>query len=92
MPFERYQFTNFSKWRSSINVPSLKIGAIRTLGKVPREFSARKDEKSVREEMKITRTRLGKYYATITYEVQQEPKYTGNRGDMVSFDHVLPRH
>ena len=86
VPFERYQFTNFSKWRSSIIVPSLKIGAIRTLGKVPKEFSARRDEKSVREEMKITRTKLGRYYATITFEVQQESKYTDDQGDMVSFD------
>ena len=86
VPFESYRFSNFSKWKSSITIPSLKIGAIRTMGKVPREFSARKDEKSVREEMKITRTKLGKYYATITYEVQQEPKYAENKGDVISFD------
>lgn len=86
VPFERYQFTNYSKWRSTINIPSLKVGAIRIMGKVPREFSARKDGTSVREEIKITRTKLGKYYATMTYEVPQEPKYTDDKGDMVSFD------
>lgn len=86
VPFEKYRFTNISKWRSLITIPSLKIGAIRTLGKVPKEFKRREDTSSIREEIKITRTKLGKYYATINYEVPQEAKHDGDQGDMISFD------
>ena len=86
VPFERYRFKNISRRKSIVTIPSLKVGAIRTLGKVPKGFSGRDDVKSVREEIKVTRTKLGKYYATITFEVPQEAKYVRNHGDMISFD------
>ena len=84
IPFERYMFKNYTKRRSTITIPS--IGTIRTHGKVPKEFSGRMDDKSVRKEIKITRTRMGVYYATILYEVVQKDKYTTCKGDMISFD------
>lgn len=41
----------------------------------------------VREDIRITRTRLGEYYAIITFEVSQPPKNESDpRGKMASFD------
>ena len=57
------------------------------MGKVPKEFGNRYDKSSVRKEIKISRTRLGKYYAYITFEVGQTAKFQGHpEGDMISFD------
>jgi len=60
---------------------------LHVMGKVPKEFRDRDDSNSVRKEVEISRTRLGKYYAYITFEVDQTPKFQGHsEGDMISFD------
>jgi len=89
IPFERYSFRKSGQGRRAIvSVPYQGKGMdLHVMGKVPKEFRDRDDLSSVRKEIKISRTRLGKYYAYITFEVDQTPKFPGdNKGDLISFD------
>ena len=89
IPFERYAFRKNSSGRGSIvSIPYQgKPMDLHVMGKVPKEFGNRDDKSSVRKEIKISRTRLGKYYAYITFEVGQTAKFQGHpEGDMISFD------
>lgn len=56
------------------------------MGKIPKVFRDRDDTTFTCTEMKITRTRTGKYYAIVSYEVPQTSRFPELHGDMVSFD------
>lgn len=56
-------------------------------GRLPACLRGRRDDKAVREEVKITRTRLGEWYAVISVEVCPSDRYENDTGgSMVSFD------
>ncbi|CAN0404696.1 unnamed protein product [Laminaria digitata] len=87
IPFERYAFQKGITGKYTITIPYLGSQLVLKIkGKVPREFSDRNDTSSVRKGIKITRTRLGEYYANVTFEVQQTCKFQSDKGDMISFD------
>lgn len=89
IPFERYSFRKTGQGRGcKVSIPYQgKPMDLHVMGKVPKEFRDRDDINSIRKEIKISRTRLGKYYAYITFEVEQTPRFEGDvHGDMVSFD------
>ncbi|CAN0012895.1 unnamed protein product [Laminaria digitata] len=87
IPFERYAFQKGITGKYTITIPYLGSQLVlQTKGKVPREFRDRNDASSVRKEIKITRTRLGEYYANVTFKVQQTCKFQSDKGDMMSFD------
>lgn len=56
-------------------------------GRLPACLRGRRDDSSVREEVKITRTRLGEWYASISVEVLPVDRYKNDPGgSMISFD------
>ncbi|ACH46754.1 putative transposase [Feldmannia species virus] len=59
---------------------------LRIMGKVPKVFKDRDDQGFTRTEMKITRTKTGKYYAIVSFEVPQTSRFPEIHGDMISFD------
>ena len=88
IPFERFAIRRDSNGRRMV---SLKYNGkdldLSVMSKFPKELLGRNDDKFIRKEIKISRTRLGKYYAYIPMEIEQVPKFPGdNMGDMVSFD------
>lgn len=89
IPFERYSLKKpspESKQELVIPYQGKSIG-FRISGKLPKEFRDRDDPKSLRKEVKITRTRLGKYYVHIPTEVEQKSKFPGeSEGELISFD------
>ncbi len=58
----------------------------KVMGKIPKVFTDRNDTAFTRTEMKITKTRTGKYYAIVSYEVPQSSRFPELYGDMVAFD------
>ena len=86
IPFERYSIKQ-REYNCDITVPYQgKQLTLRVKGKMPKEFRDRNDKSSIRKEIKITRTRLGVYYVNIPFELEQVPKYSDDKGDMISFD------
>ena len=59
---------------------------LRIKGPVPREFRGRRDEAFLREEIKILRTRLGDYYAVVSFVVKQTSRFEDEFGTACSFD------
>ena len=87
IPFERYAFQKGITAKYTINIPYMGSQLVLKIkGKVPKEFRGRNDTSSVRKEIKITWTRLGEYYANVTFEVQQTCKFYGEKGNMISLD------
>lgn len=56
------------------------------MGKIPKVFTDRNDTVFTRSEMKVTKTRTGRYYAIVSYEVPQTSRFPELHGDMVAFD------
>lgn len=87
IPFEWHSFKKDEEAKYSLAVKYNGADVVfKIKGKVPKNFRDRNDPKYQRSEIKITRTRLGKYYANIPYEVNQSRKFQGDMSDMVSFD------
>lgn len=79
VPFEKYSVcagAGGGKAGNTISVQGLE-GTFRVLGRLPRELRDRHEGTRVkdmtRDEIKIMRTRLGKYFAIITVAVPQRP-------------------
>jgi transposase len=80
LSFERYGVIDGAPAHVHIS----QIGKLRVRGELPREMRGRADKGLVnRSEVKITRTRLGYYYATVTVEIEQRPTMTN---DMLAMD------
>ena len=99
IPFERYRFADertylspgskkYTGGEAYIGIPyQNKEMRLRIKGKVPAILRGRVDQKSVRKEIKIIRTRLGEYFAVVSVETPQTSLYQNDpTGDMVSFD------
>lgn len=97
IPWERYRFVDERvydrpnhKGRGSayISIPyDRKEMRLRIRGKVPSVLRGRVDPKSIRTEVKLSRTRLGYWYAFIQVEIPQVPRYPDTpEGDVVALD------
>lgn len=76
---EKNAFFSFIYQRREMRMP--------VLGRLPACLRGRMDNNAVREEVKITRTRLGEWYAVISVEVCPSDRYENDLGgSMVSFD------
>lgn len=88
IPFERFAIRRDEDGKRIVSIKyNGKDLDLSVVSKFPKELLNRNDESFLRKEIKISRTRLGKYYAYIPMEIEQVPKFPGdNLGDMVSFD------
>ena len=81
VPLERYAL------KTTGGAPTVRVsgvsGELKIRGKVPRELAGRNDATMLREEVKLTRTRLGYYYLAITVQIPQKP---AKGGDAVALD------
>ena len=91
IPFERFMINKVDESegpsRSLIStVYKRKPMEFKVMGKLPKVFMGRNDTAFTRTEMKVTKTRTGKYYAIVSYEVTQTSRFPELHGDMVAFD------
>ncbi len=91
IPFEKFRITKenpLEKGSRSLvsTVYKRKSMDFRIMGKTPKVFSERDDSGFTRTEMKITKTKTGKYYAIVSFEVPQSQRFPDIHGDMISFD------
>ena len=85
IPFERHQITNSGRFVYVI-IDRKKV-AFRIRGRVPKEFMHRNDEEMLRKEIKMVKTRLGKWFLAIPVVIKMEPKYEGSEdGEVCALD------
>lgn len=86
IPFEKFRIKKDGTISLVSTLYKGKPMDFRIMGKVPKVFKDRDDTAFSRVEMKITKTKTGKYYAIVSFEVPQESRFPELHGDMISFD------
>jgi transposase len=98
MPFEHYKVTDGTSSHAAGTATRARESAfislmskrqevkLRVRGLLPKELRGRKDESMIREEIKITRTRLGYYYAIVSIQVPQRPRPSTGLGNFCALD------
>ena len=83
VPFERHRIKNNGKL-IELNVDRKPVG-FRVVGKTPKLFSKRNDEKFIRKEVKLIRTKTKKWYIAIPI-VKQINNLTEKSGEICALD------
>jgi len=80
--FERHQISGSGRFVNAV-IDRKKV-SFRVRGKVPSEF---KDTEMLRKEMKMVKTRLGKWFLVVPIVISMKPKYAGrDDGEVCALD------